>query len=1269
MVDGWYVTAPDITQWTNTNRRQAQDTLPLLVRKLALASIIPSLLSFPSGDSVLEGGWDGVLIAEKGNAFISAGVNVFEFGTSKSIDKKANGDYQKRTSNPQGVDKKKTTFVFVTSQTWTKRDNWAREKNSQSQWAQVKGLNAKDLETWLDQCPAVHRWFARLIGKRPEGAWDIEQAWNGWSYATKPACNADLVLAGRQDQANELVSRLKAEPSTIRVLGESEEEAYAFALAAIRKYMEFSPRLLVVKEPNDWDILIDSQQPLILILQFDNPRSLGLATQHGHWVILPTSKIQFGGRQTGITLGKADRDKQISALVAMGLEEDAARDAVRSCRGYLNPLRRHPALAPVDYQQPDWATSEHAGPPLAALLGGAWIADNKNDCDKLAQLADIPYDEFEQWLHRWRIESDPPIRLVGNVWQIVSRQDAWSLLCRFINVSVLDRFGEVVEEVLQEIDPRFELPPEERWLANVHGKVTRYSGWLRNGLTEMLTILASYGDRDCQNIGIPSVQDQVSLCVRQLLMENMTGQRWSSLAGELPLLAEAAPEIFMEAVETGLQGENPPVMELFVEEGDMGGCPHSGLLWALESISWNLKYLARVVHILAKLARLDPGGRWTNRPSNTLREIFRDSLPQTKAPLDERLKIIDSLIVRECASGWKLLLDLLPERVGGISTPIHRPKFQEWDEGWTKGVTYKEYYQHTVAIAERILKHVDEEPSTRWLEVLKKLPQLPKESFDVAVIQLRSDLGMLADTAANEICNELREIISRHREFSDAKWALPKESVDQLDEVYQSLTPSDLVARYKFLFDTPLPNLSESKPHLDYEQKQEIIEQARIVALEEIWGTLQTSGIERLAAVAKLPWSVGNSLGNSRFANKIEGLVLSWLDNENSSLVQTAKAYVSARYRQKHEWLATIREQYTGIWSDKTWAAFCLDLPFAKAVFDFLETLAEGVKKDYWENVWRYYLQNEDAKYASWVIEKLLAHRRPLAAINAAAQYLHTISRETGLDGDLLARALELAATDPADQETTPLSSINYDVIKVLGELQSSPDIDERRLARIEWMYVGILRHNEIQPVALLRAVLKNPSFFVHLICLAFAARPHIEGELSDLSPELRRQQAENAWHLLEFVDQLPGQSDMQEVDVAQLQEWMEKVREECAKRNRRAIGDEYIGKLLSHSPSGSDGIWPHEAVRDIIEQYESRDVEKGIEVGLFNQRGVTLRALGEGGKQERGLAEKYQEQADEIKYRWPRTAAVLGRIADSYKRFAAKLDLEDELEDELHSS
>lgn len=234
MRQGWIVTAQDIIQWTKTNRRQAQSTLPLLVRKLIIASVNPTLLNIPAGDSISVAGWDGILKVKEGNMFVPQGDSVWEFGTNARINIKANEDYEKRTKDPRGLNKKKNTFIFVTSQTWNKRSDWEKNKNCENEWAQVKGLNADDLETWLEQCPAVHRWFSRLIGKRPEGTWDIEQAWDGWSNVTQPACNMNLVLAGRQDQVDDLEKRLKGEASTIRISGESEDEAYAFALAVIK---------------------------------------------------------------------------------------------------------------------------------------------------------------------------------------------------------------------------------------------------------------------------------------------------------------------------------------------------------------------------------------------------------------------------------------------------------------------------------------------------------------------------------------------------------------------------------------------------------------------------------------------------------------------------------------------------------------------------------------------------------------------------------------------------------------------------------------------------------------------------------------------------------------------------------------------------------------------------------------------------------------------------------------------------------------------------
>ena len=1253
MSTGWHVTAEDIVKWAETDSRQAQETLPLLVKRLVFASVSPSLIRFPSGDSVLERGWDGVLKTDVGNVYVPAGDSAWEISTQKAVMDKANEDYSKRTENPGNIDKKTSTFVFVTSQKWQESANWLSKKKSEGQWANIRVLASGELADWLERCPAVHRWFARLIGNRPDGAWDVEQAWDAWSLSTKPPCNTDLVLAGRKEQSAQLSQLLSSKPDIISISAETKEEAYAFVLASIKTHVWLLPRLLVVGDLKEWDLLVESPHALILVPWFDNLPTLRLATQRGHWVVLPSSSAQSDKNIT-IALEKANREQQIKALVEMGLCDSEAQHLVHSSRGKLNIIRRHGKLAQVGQQRPDWATPENAEPLVAALLAGSWLSDNGNDCEKIAYLAGIPYDKLEQCLNKWLRTGDYPAEHLGNKWQIVSYADSWQFLSPYISESILKRFGEIAVDVLKELDPRFELPPEERWLASIRGKVTRFSVPLRHGLAKGLAILGSYGNKDCKSTGLCSIQDQVSHWIKQILIDNMSEQLWGSLASELSLLAEAAPEMFLQAVDIGLEGEKPPVMSLFIEEGPMGGCLFSGLLGGLECISWNLKYTSQAVFALGKLASNDPSGKWSNRPYNTIKEIFKGWLPQTKASLDERLKIIDSLIRYKSDLGWKLLIDLLPERGGSVSIPIHEPNFREWRNGWKKGVTWNEYRQHTAAISERILQHVSEEPETRWLAVVRNLSDMPEAYVGTAIDLLDKNLATLSAAPILKIHDELRKLVSDHRKFSSAKWALPKTYVDKLDELCQKTLPEDLVIRYKFLFDNIFPELQNPAPYSDHEENSKRSEQERVRALEEIWAKLQIFGIERLAKNVEFPGILGNSLDNTTFADQIEPTLLNWLDNENAFLVQTARAYVRARYcKRKDDWLAMLHEKYKKCWSERMWVSFCLGLPFNKTLFDFLENFEESTKEDYWKNVKRYYLSKDDETYATWVIEKLLAYKRPLAAINAAATFLHTLTKNSQINDEVLAKALEQAAYDPADIKSDDAHHMLFDFETVISEIQGRGKLNPSRLAHIEWIYMQIFHSNEIRPKVLIDEVLTNPEFFCELICIMFKANPPIEDEFSNLPPTLREQQARNAAHLLELIDKIPGQCSPTDVVLTELSNWVQQAREECTRKNRKVIGDEQIGQILSHAPIGKDGTWPHETVRDIIERCASLDLERGIEVGKSNQRGATIRALSEGGEQERKIAEEYERQAEKIKFEFPRTAGMLLRLAESYKRQA----------------
>lgn len=104
--------------------------------------------------------------------------------------------------------------------------------------------------------------------------------------------------------------------------------------------------------------------------------------------------------------------------------------------------------------------------------------------------------------------------------------------------------------------------------------------------------------------------------------------------------------------------------------------------------------------------------------------------------------------------------------------------------------------------------------------------------------------------------------------------------------------------------------------------------------------------------------------------------------------------------------------------------------------------------------------------------------------------------------------------------------------------------------------------------------------------------------------------------------------------------------------------------KHWSCSSIRADGISADVAVREIIEEIASIELERAIETGVYNKRPVVTKLIDQGGVQERQLAQTYRSYAIAVGDTHPRTAAILRRIADSYNSDAYREDIWAELED-----
>lgn len=180
-------------------------------------------------------------------------------------------------------------------------------------------------------------------------------------------------------------------------------------------------------------------------------------------------------------------------------------------------------------------------------------------------------------------------------------------------------------------------------------------------------------------------------------------------------------------------------------------------------------------------------------------------------------------------------------------------------------------------------------------------------------------------------------------------------------------------------------------------------------------------------------------------------------------------------------------------------------------------------------------------------------------------------------------------------------------------------------------------------------------------MCWAFKRDDGQSDKDDGLSEFIVKQRAERAWGLLRETGLIPGQKGS-DIDENTLALWVDEVRTRLQEKSRLGIGDDQVGQLLSHSPKGLDGIWPHEAIRLVLERFRSDAIETAMRVGRINSRGIVSKSPYEGGDQERRLSKQYYDDAEKLQLIYPRTSSLLFSLSRAYLDEAEYEDSRSEL-------
>lgn len=1263
MVRPLSISREELKHWAD--KYDAPAKLPVLVRRLLLATTPLSAITMRGDGGTRLGGWDGEVITRRETPFCPMGLSVWELSVEGNTKTKLDRDFDKRTAKPNlpaGVDSKRVTYVAVTARSFDKKKTWAREKKALGRWADVRVYDVDDLAMWLEQAPAVATWFgASELGRTTSGIRTVEDFLYEFSHAFTPPLPATVLLSGedRTKQSRELLTGLvrmdeylgnqpadnKMPLRTWKISAESADEALLFMLATLTsagdEAASLRERTLIVENQEAFRACVraQSQSPVLLLPTVPSAipaKVVGYRVQAAH----PVSWDEKVAPGEGIRLDLIPHYPLEAALKAAGFKDPGrwARDA----EGRLSKLRI--LLMGAAYGQ---RTSNVSAEHIALLLVGAWTPTHEADREVLRRLGADP-DKAERLCGSLSQGDDPMLeaehdRHAGTFYRLVAPRAIWKEWGRDLTPSDLTRFFQVAQDVLI----RTPEPADEGEWTQPQSPIERELGRLSSAAFEgVAASIAWLAIADEEGYLEPTHRRGTAASWATALVRNILapdGRLWQWYSSILNVLAEAAPEQFLENLSDNLR-KHPEAVEADSVE----------LLWALETLAWDENSLRNVIMLLAELdTRDERKDKGSNSAFRSLGEILHYGLPQSKTTAVQRIQFFEQLFVRHESVAWRLAVSQL-NGLGRDSflTPSQRPQYRRWVDHDEKPVaTYGDIRAQAEALLEMVIERAGMQPS-RWAELVtlphhtlgRRILDALKEKYPEIVDPdavlwdaIRKDLSQLAWTNA---LNEKR---------NDSKLVRTEEQ-SRLLELYRAKIPTDLVLRYRWLFEygERLPERVPGGDDENRERRNELIKQA-IVELgdrPERWKLF-----ERLATEVKAPRRLAAALAECAYVEDIEQALLE--DPPKLNLGPCLDWFWAHRKKSKAgTWPDFLRDLVAHGRVNEV-ARILLRFQGSEETWDLVDTFGEPLRTTYWsqhEPDW--FDRISQAAYERG-IACLVEAGRTDAAVEACVTAIHY---------DLIGPLTVLRVLD-AVRDADPSKELqSYDIEALFSELDKHPEVNEDQVIDLEIALAERFDfpHGsyETRGARCFYAKLnRSPEYFVDVV--RRMQKPDAMDIMDELFERPKDAAALERKHLRSLMfdwRSYPGA----ELPVAQREMTLEKWCNEVFRLARNQENDvvHYLETMLARVDPAEDGHWPCLAARKLIES--GTITPEGLRSASSYQPGLRPVDIGERNTPLRDLAEQYDRSANALATKYPVTAAMLRKMAAARRREADEVEAEE---------
>jgi hypothetical protein len=874
---------------------------------------------------------------------------------------------------------------------------------------------------------------------------------------------------------------------------------------------------------------------------------------------------------------------------------------------------------------------------IALILGG-WNESYEGDGEIAHRLG----VEYANWIREIQnLHSiDPSIFSLRNgSWKV---QDKFGLFANFethFYDSHIEKILSIDIDILSEINSNLE-DDEVYWTRFLSAKNSKYSSELRKGIVETLVYLGIHKNK-LRNCSLGKVENAVYTTIFSILQKS-DWKMVASLNELLPLISEANPRAFLDGLDYLLKNKIEIFKELYSRESSSGlfSVNHlTGLYRALEGLAWSEEYLPRVILILARLANVDPGGNWANRPINSIQEILIPWRRQTTASLETKKGAILGILPKLPSIVWKILTNLLPwyhQSSHGIHRPTHRVFIPlNWDEK----VTQQEYGLQIAEYSKMILDFVGNHKSY-VPELVDVLDNMQGDGLKDAINFLANEGFLdLPEEKIGKIYEKILTLTTTHRNFSDADWAFSVDIIEELEKISQKFIPKDPFIRNQYLFSNEYTIGERNRNSEDISKE---LDSMRKIAIQEVFDNGGLESVLRFASEVDQKYYVGYFLGIIASIKEDNILLPKSLQDETDDNKEFLPNYINARYRSRGEnWIDELNVKK---WSKDDISIFLNFLPLEEKTWQMAEQFLRKDENLYWAKIQRVGF----SLVSNWepIILKLLKFNRPFLAIDAIYTDF-TQTKKINKDYIIPALLSGLQSSQTSERITY------YYVAELISELQNLPDVDEDILFKIEWGYLRILDKNyRAHPKILFKYLQEKPEFFIEMIQLIY--RSNKESSEDTNQSTANQQLISQAWRLLHLWKTPPGLKTDGTFHSDELKNWFQNVVSQTEESGNLNEALSEVGKVLYYSPEDPSGLWIHKSVCEILENTENDRIRSGFTNEVYNSRGVY--SVDPTGAPEKQLANIWKIRSEQVqKLGYVQFSESLKRLAEIYEREAER--------------